>query len=52
MSLINCKIYLALNWTKSFVMSDNKDDDDDDTTFNLTKAKLYVPMLLYQRNTM
>ena len=33
-------------------MSDNKDDDDDDTTFNLTKAKLYVPMLLYQWNTM
>ena len=34
MPLINCKIYLELNWTKSCVMS-----DDSDTAFKITNTK-------------
>ena len=32
--LINCKIHLELNWTKSCVMS-----DDSDTAFKITSTK-------------
>ena len=39
MQLINCKIHLELNWTKSCVMSNFAGA----TTFKITNTKLYVP---------
>ena len=48
MPLINCKIHLELNWTKSCVMS----NIDEATTFKTRNTKLYVPLLLYQLKTM
>ena len=38
--LINCKIYLELNWTKDYVMSTIAD-----TIFKITNTKLYVPIV-------
>ena len=40
MQLINCKIHLELNWSKDCVMSTIAD-----TTFKITNAKLYVPVV-------
>ena len=40
MPLINCKIYLELNWRKDCVMSTIID-----TTFRITNTKLYVPIV-------
>ena len=37
MPLINCKIHLALNWTKDSVMSTIAD-----ATFKITNTKLYI----------
>ena len=42
MPLINCKIHLELNWTKSCVMT----NIDGGTTFKITNTKLYVPFLV------
>ena len=41
MPLINCKIYLELNWTKNCVMS----YIGGDTIFQIKSAKLYVPIV-------
>ena len=41
MSLINCKIYLELNWNKNCVMSHNNDE----TTFKITNTKFYVSIV-------
>ena len=40
MPLINCKIYLKLNWSEDCVMSTIAD-----TTFKVTNTKLYVPIV-------
>ena len=40
MPLINCKIYLELNWSKNCVMSTISD-----TTFKITNTKLYIPIV-------
>ena len=40
MSVINCKIYLELNWSKDCVMSTIAD-----TTFKTTNTKLYVAIV-------
>ena len=40
MPLINCKIYLELNWSKDCVMSTIAA-----TTFKITNTKLYVPIV-------
>ena len=40
MPLINCKMYLELNWTKDCVMSNIAD-----TTFKTTSMELYVPIV-------
>ena len=40
MPLINCKIYLELNWRKDCVMSTIVD-----TTFKITNTNLYVPIV-------
>ena len=39
MPLINCKVYLELNWNKNCVMSNIAGE----TTFKITNTKLYVP---------
>ena len=41
MPLINCKIYLDVNWTKNCVISDNIGN----RTFKITNKKLYVPIV-------
>ena len=41
MPLINCKIYLELSWTKNSVISSVSTA----TTFQITSAKLYVPVV-------
>ena len=50
MPLINCKIHLELNWTKSCVMYgtnayDADDDHNNETTFKIAITKLYVPIV-------
>ena len=40
MPLIDCKIYLELNWRKDCVMSTIAD-----TTFKITNTTLYVPIV-------
>ena len=40
MPLINCKIYLKLNWSEDCVMSAIAD-----TTFKVRNTKLYVPVV-------
>ena len=45
MPLINCKIHLELNWTKSSVMSTAPDDNNRATTFQITSTKLYVSVV-------
>ena len=50
MPLINCKIYLELNWNNNYVMysadayagGDNANNRE--TTFQITSTKLYVPL--------
>ena len=47
-SLIYCKIYLGLNWNNNCVMygaNANTDGNDIETTFKITSAKLYVPIV-------
>ena len=41
MPLINCKIYLELNWSKDCIMSTIAD-----TTFKITNTKLYIPIVI------
>ena len=41
MPLLNTKLHLELNWTKNCVMS----DENGATTFQITKTKLYVPIV-------
>ena len=41
--LINCKIHLELSWTKDCVLSSV--DNDPKTSFKITSAKLYVPIV-------
>ena len=48
MPLINCNIYLELNWNNNCVIYDadaNADGNDRETTFKITSTKLYVPMV-------
>ena len=51
MSLINCKIYLELNWNNNCVMygADTYADGDNvnnrETTFKITSTKLCVPVV-------
>ena len=51
MALINCKIYLELNWNNNYVMygADTYDGGDNvnnrETTFQITSTKLYVPIV-------
>ena len=51
MSLINCKIYLELNWNNNCVMygADTYAGGDDasnrEATFKITSTKLYVPIV-------
>ena len=42
MPLINCKIHLELNWSKTCAMP-TVDDNDNKTTFQITSTKLHVP---------
>ena len=44
MPLLNCKLYLELNWTKNSVMSNAATT----TTFQITSTKLYVPVVTLQ----
>ena len=44
MLLINCKLYLELNWTKNSVVSNVATA----TTFQITSTKLYVPVVTLQ----
>ena len=44
MPLINCKINLELNWTKT-VISTAPDDNNRTTTFRITSTKLHVPIV-------
>ena len=46
--VINCKIYLELNWTKNCVMSSVAGI----TAFQITSTKLYVPIVTYQLKIM
>ena len=41
MPLINCKIYLELNWTKNSVMS----NVETARTFQIKDTKLYIPIV-------
>ena len=41
MALINCKIHVELNWTKTCWMSDN----DDNTKFEITNTNLCIPIV-------
>ena len=44
--MINCKIHLELNWNNNCVIYDaNADSNDRETTFKITSAKLYVPIV-------
>ena len=43
--MIHCKIHLELNWTKNYVMS----NINGVTTFKITKARLYVPIVTLSR---
>ena len=47
MPLINCKIYLELNWNNNCVMygaDANGNGNNRETTFKITSTKLYVPI--------
>ena len=46
MPLINTKLHLELNWTKNSVMSNAANA----TTFQITKAQLYVPVVTLNTN--
>ena len=56
MPLINCKIELSLTWIENCVLSGGENMNDAGAvanagtaaTFNITHAKLHVPLLLYQ----
>ena len=58
MALINCKIYLELNWNNNCVMygtdtyADGDNANDKEATFKILSTKLYVPMSLYQLKIM
>ena len=41
MPLINCKIYLELNWNKNCVLSST----DGERTFKITNTRLHVPIV-------
>ena len=41
MLLINAKVFVELNWTKSCVITDN----DNATTFQLTETEMFVPVV-------
>ena len=46
MPLINCKIHLELNWTKTCVLSSvNAANANNPTSFKITKTELYVPIV-------
>ena len=56
MPLINCKIHLELNWTKTCVVygsdaydadksNNNNNNNNRETTFKITATKLYVPIV-------
>ena len=51
MTLINCKVELSLNSIKDFVLTtasigvDVNDTGEDSATFEITDAKLYVPIV-------
>ena len=45
MPLINCKINLELNWTKDCIMASINDNPTNSTSFKITEAKLYVPIV-------
>ena len=45
MPLINCKIHLELTWNKSSVIFTTPDESNRATTFQITSAKLYFPVV-------
>ena len=50
MPLINCKIYLQINWTKNCVMHGSyayaaADNSNRKTIFKITNTKLFVPIV-------
>ena len=47
--LINCKIHLELNWTKSCVIS-TAPDNNNKITFQITSTRLYVPIVTLLTN--
>ena len=50
MSLINCKTELLLNWIENCVLTTAANASK--AIFNITDAKLYVPIVTYQQKTM
>ena len=46
MPLINCKVYLELNWIKDCILS----SDGDSANFAITDAKLHVPIVTLSTN--
>ena len=53
MTMINCKYYLELNWTKNFVIygidayAAAADNDNRETTFKITNTNLYVSIVAF-----
>ena len=45
MPLINCKTHLELTWNKSSVIFTTPDESNRATTFQITSAKLYFPVV-------
>ena len=46
MSLINCKVYLELSWIEGYILT----SDGDSSKFEITVAKLHVPMFTTKGN--
>ena len=51
MPLINCEINLVLTWSKECVIASNTAANQE-TTFAITDAKSYVPVVNYQLKIM
>ena len=58
MPLINCKIELSLTWIENFILATSSGITNDaianaaKATFEITDAKLYVPVVTYQQKKM
>ena len=58
MPLINCKVELSLTWIENFILATSSGITNDaianaaKATFEITDAKLYVPVVTYQQKKM